>query len=79
MANSWGKKIYPCRCEINKGFLWVRCCETHKLMCQTYPQRAVMAAIILQKHPEELDGYEDQLVVTQSYTRWKDLDETVDK
>ena len=62
---------YLCGCEINGSF-WIRACATHKSWC-FYPfnikMKTVMACIILDKKPEQIDAYEDQLVFAHGYVR----------
>lgn len=49
--------------------LWTRACPLHKGMTRKYADPVVMACIIRGKRPEQLDPYEDQLIITEAYAR----------
>lgn len=64
-------QVYPCGCNISHELLWTRCCWRHKKMCEKFPQALIMASILLQKPPEKIDQYEDQIILFESYAKLK--------
>lgn len=56
-------RTFVCGCEFSRGYLWTRACGFHRFLLKHHEQWKIQACVVLEKSVDELNQYEDQLIL----------------